>query len=213
MNILRKTLIFFIIAVGFIACEKEESEIYYSVLGMLEMNDDSTLINSDGGEKLYINNNISSYFEDGDRVVAVFTKVNEELPSGIDLIVDVVDIDTVLLKSIIELTPEISDSLGNDPISVDDLWIAKNYMNINFTFIGGNAKHLINLAIDTTYNDTVSLEIRHNDNNDNGTYQLASFVSFDLTKAKLRAADSVVLKITAQDFYNEVFETYRSFSY
>jgi hypothetical protein len=213
MNILRKTLTFIIIAAGIIGCEKEEQEIYYSVLGMLEVSDDSTYINSDGGEKIYVNNVIGSYLKDGHRVVAIFTKVDEELPTGVDLIVDVVDIDTVLFKEIIELTPEISDSLGNDPVSIDDIWIAKDFMNINFTFVGGNSKHIINLAHDTTFMDTVSLEIRHNDNDDNGAYKLGSFVTFDLTKAQSTTTDSVILKITAQDFYNETFEEYITYRY
>ncbi len=208
MKILKKTLLILIIVSGFIACEKDDPISYYSVLGILSINNDSVIIDSDAGEKLLINNSIQSYFEDGDRVVAVFSLMDEELPEGIDYLIEISDIDTVLFKPIIELTSENSDSLGDDPLQVDDLWIAKDYMNINFSYYGGQATHFINLAMDnnSTASDTVTLEIRHNANGDNGTYPLASFVSFDLSKAKDASADSVVLKIVAQDFNDKVLE-------
>lgn len=215
MKILKNTLIFLMIITGFTACEKDEPEVYFSVLGMLEKTDENIFIDSDDGKKILINNEIKSYLEDGDRIVAIFTKVEEELPAGVELIVNIIDIDTVLFKNIIELTPENSDSLGNDPVRIDDLWIAKDFMNINFSFVGGNTSHLINLALvnDSTDSDTVSLELRHNDNDDTGIYNLGSFVSYDLTKVKSEAADSVILKITAQDFYNKDFEDYITYKY
>jgi hypothetical protein len=215
MKILKNSFLILLVVLGFTACQKDEQETYYSTLGMLKISTDSTIIESDQGYNMYINNSISNDFEDGDRIVASFSLIEQELPTGIDYIVDIYSIEKVLFKPVIELTPEISDSLGDDPIQVDNMWIAKDYLNLNFSYSGGETTHFINLGIlaDSTANDTISLEIRHNDNGDKSSYWLGSFASFDLGSVRVQDADSVILKISSQDFYNKTFEECLTYKY
>lgn len=202
-----KYVILLAVIAGFIACEKEESEEYYSTLGILIESNDSLFIDSDKSNKLYIYNNISNELDSGDRVVAVFKLVDMDVPSGLDYIVEVTSIEKVLFKQIINYTPAREDSLGNDPVQIDELWLAKDFMNLNFTYLGGSTTHFINLVlVDSVENDTVELEIRHNNNDDSGIYQLKSFVSFDLTSVQSATADSVILRIKAKEFNNYVFD-------
>jgi hypothetical protein len=196
------------VIVGFIACEKEASEEYYSTLGILTESNDSLIIDSDKSNRLYIYNNIGNELDSGDRVAAIFKLVDMDIPEGLDYIIEVTSIEKVLFKPIItDYTPAKDDSLGNDPVQIDELWLAKDFMNLNFTYLGGSTTHFINLVlVDSVENDTVELEIRHNDNDDTGIYQLKSFVSFDLTSVQSAATDSVILRIKAQEFNDYVFD-------
>ena len=208
LKILKFTLIASAFLIFMAACEVEPEESYYSTLGVLKIKNDSILIESDQDNTLYILNKsvISAEFEDGDRIVASFTLMDMELPSGIDYIIDIYEIQEVLFKPIIEFEEELADSLGNDPIQIDGIWLAKSYMNLNFSYLGGQLSHYINLVYypDSAQNDTVVIEILHNDNDDSGNIAYSSFVSFDLSP--IQPADSVVLRVLSDGYNNEDFD-------
>lgn len=197
-------------------CLKEE-EGYYSALGIIHITDDSTIIDTDEGERLLVDNDntLGSGISDNDRIIADFTLVDGAKPAGIDYIIHVYYLEKVLFKPVIELTDEIADSIGNDELGILSMWLEKDFLNVNFMFYGGNVKHFINLIrypgeIPT---DTIDLEIRHNNRDDDAVYRQNGFVTFDLKSLKNNAADSVVLCIKARDFDDDSYKKYVTYRY
>ena len=190
-------------------CLKEE-EGYYSALGIIHIDDDSTIIDTDEGERLLVDNDntLGSGISDNDRIIADFTLVDGDKPTGIDYIIHVYYLEKVLFKPVIELTDEIADSIGNDKLGILSMWLENDFLNVNFRFYGGNVKHFINLIRypGEIPSDTIDLEIRHNNRNDDALYQQNGFVTFDLRSLKNNAADSVVLCIKARDFDDDNYE-------
>lgn len=199
-------------------CSKDDGEdiVYYSTLGIISEQNDSTFIESDGGKRMFIvNPSLGSDIKEGDRVFAYFTIVDKTLPAGVDYIIDVYSIEEVLFKAIFEYDSTNSDSIGNDEITVNAIEIAKDYLNLNFSFLGGQNKHYINLARPKGEfaTDTVELEIRHNDNNDLGINWINAFVSFDLTSIQNNVADSVILRIKANGYDNDSYQKILTYKY
>jgi hypothetical protein len=198
-------------------CEKEEEELYYSALGTLYLVNDSAVFESDNGTLMLVDNynKLGDALQDLDRVILYFTILEENYPAGFDLLIDVYDIEDVLYKPVMELTEEIADSIGNDELDVTTVWLAKDYLNLYFKYFGGSKKHYINLVrrpgeIPT---DTIDLEIRHNDNDDAGSYYYSGFVTFDLTSLQNEASNSVVLRITAREYGNITYREIFTYTY
>lgn len=88
---------------------------------------------------------------------------------GYDYYVAINDIDTVLVKNIIPITPETADSIGNDPVNIIDMWTSDEYLTIQFEMQGaGEKKHMVNVVRDFSLSDNpdkdnyMQLEFRHN---------------------------------------------------
>jgi hypothetical protein len=198
-------------------CNKDEEKVYYSTLGVLQKTAESTIIEADGGEMLLINNpaTLPASLIDQDRVLAYFSVAEVALPAEIDMVVDIYSIDKIPLKQIIELTAAIEDSNGNDPLTVSSIWVVRDYLNFSFMFIGGNETHYLNLVEfpDEPINDTINLEIRHNNKNDNGSTYYNGFVNFDLSSLQQEGADSVVLRIKAKEYDNRQYEKYFTYKF
>src|SRR5512133_657249 len=202
---MRKNRIFYVlilITLVFTACSKDENTQYYQVLGTLSKTDDSTIVVSDDDERLLVNNSGSvSNLDSSDRIIAYFSMANVQKPQGIDYVIDIYNFTKVLFKPVVDLTEANADSMGNDELKVRDMWISKDYLNVNFEYYGNTGLHLINLVkpAQTLPSDTVQLELRHNDNSDPQSYLMNGFVSFDLKSLKDATADSVVLHIKAKE--------------
>lgn len=201
----------------FVACSKDESPEYYSVLGTVEKVEDSTFVVSDEDERLLVNNASSlNSVNDNDRIIAYFTMSDMAKPSGVDYVIDIYNFSRILFKPVTILSAEIIDSIGNDPLRVRDIWLAKDYLNLNFEYYGGSSGkiHYINLirSPGELPLDTIDLEIRHNANEDSQLYLLSGFVSFDLQSLR-NEGDSVVLRIKANDYYNPDFEEYFTYKF
>jgi hypothetical protein len=199
-----------------VACNKEEPQ-YYSALGVLVMQDDSTIIETDDNERLLVLNraNPGTGYSNRDRVIADFSLAGGAKPAGIDYLVNIERLEKVLFKPVKELTAENSDSIGNDPMAVHSIWLAKDFLNLNFGFYGGNQTHYINLVRQPGElpQDTVELEIRHNDRDDSGYYALRGFVSFDLSSLRNTQADSLVIKVSAKEFDSRTYTGYFKYRY
>ena len=201
----------------FISCTKSDNKQYYSVLGTVSKTNDSTIIVTDESERLLVKNTGSTIesLKDKDRVIAYFTITNDMLPKGINYVVDLYDITKVLYKPAIDLTPENADSIGNDPINVNNIWVVRDYLNMNFTYYGNNKTHYINLVRlpATVTGDTINLEVRHNDNGDDNSYEINGLVSFDLKSLQKAAADSVILHVKVKEFASNFYEHYFTYKY
>ncbi len=218
---MKKTgILFFIVAMLVLAvsCKKDaESKANYSSIGMLTIKTDSTIIETDAGQRLWVKNPsiIGSGIKDKDRVLIDFTTTNETLPTNIDYTIEITFIQKVLLKPVTILTPALEDSVGNDPFQVNSMWLAKDFLNLDFAYYGGTAKHYIHLirAEGALRTDTIDMEIRHNENEDTGNSSLYSFVSFDLTSLRNDVADSVKLRIKSKEYNDRTFQAIFTYKY
>ncbi|MFO7369172.1 MAG: NigD-like C-terminal domain-containing protein [Bacteroidales bacterium] len=213
----RLILAAFFIAILVVGCKQEEDITYYQTLGVLQKTEDSTIIEADNNSRLLIENssNLPATVKDDDRVFLYFSINDGPLPSGIDHLIDIYSIEKVPVKPVFEITSYDEDSIGNDPLNVSGLWVAKDYLNLNFVFLGGTKTHLINLVKypGELSSDTIDLEIRHNDQDDNATNNLAGFLSFDLTSLQDEGKDSVTLCVKAREYDNRIFENCYTYKY
>lgn len=207
VSIFYSLMIFLLI---FAACTKDDGTEYYSVLGIVDKRNDSTYIVSDEDERLLVNNaSALTNVDDSSRIIAYFTLSEQAKPAGTDYLIDIYNYTEVLFKPVVVLTSEIEDSIGNDPVHIRDLWIAKDYLNINFEYyaFSNSIVHYINMIRHPgeVPTDTIELELRHNNNDDLENYRLSGFVSFDLSSLR-NPGDSVILHITARDYFGEQYE-------
>jgi hypothetical protein len=205
-----------VIVLLFTQCSLDDNKEYYQAIGTLSKTEDSTIIVSDDNERLLVDNPGSlASLSNGDRVLAYFTLLKETVPTGIDYVISVYNYDKILHKAVIDITSEIADSIGNDPIAVNGIKVVNNLMNLSFSYYGsGSVKHYINLVkqpgpIPT---DTIDLEIRHNNKDDYSTYVLNGLVSFDLQSLQNNVADSVILHVVAKGFQQD-FEKNLTYKY
>ncbi len=181
----------------------------------------SFTIEMDDGEVLYPVTN-SGYWNDltdNERVLTNFTIVgNKENPDHNEYYyVRINSLKKILYKGILDITPEIEDSIGNDPIKVEDKWIKKNMLNFELKYWGGAKTHFINLVKQpgavSDANGPVLLELRHNTNGDSEQFPLSAIVSFDLNSLKIAGQSSTQFKITAKGFDGNDFEYTGEYKY
>ncbi len=130
--------------------------------------------------------------QNGQRIIADYTILNDK-PAGSPYQHDVKlnDAYNVLTKSIYNITPATQDSIGNDPIGINDMWVGGDFLNVEFYYGGYNKRHFINLVKDNSkeYNDNrVHLELRHNSYGDANTYRFKGIASFSLTSLVIQPA-------------------------
>ncbi len=114
----------------------------------------------------------TAYYKDDLRVLASYEILDEKV-DGFEASIRLIDIDSILVKDIIPLTPESADSIGNDPIEIKAAWLSSRYLTLQFEFVGnGQTQHMINVVRDYGINATpdsdgyINLEFRHNNNGD-----------------------------------------------
>ena len=163
---------------------------------------------------LFSENSIPSlYLEDGRRVIVNYTLLDEDY-QGYDFRIHVNDIDTVLVKGIIPITPEKEDSIGNDAVNILDMWTSDEYVTIQFEMKGaGQKKHMVNLVRDYSLEENpddgyMQLEFRHNQEDDPefGSQWLWGIASFRLGDLAPDKSDLKGLKIKVNTYRGE--ETY-----
>ncbi len=200
-----------------VGCKKEEDITYYKTLGILQKTEDSTIIEADNNLRLLVENSSSlpATVKDEDRVFLFFSFNDVPVPAGIDHLINLYSIEKVLVKPVFEMTNYHEDSIGNDLLNVSELWMAKNYLNLNFVFLGGTKTHLINLVKypGALSSDTIDLEIRHNDQDDTGSNRLAGFLSFDISSLQVEGKDSVTLCVKVREYDNRIFENCYTYKY
>ena len=138
-----------------------------------------------------------------DRILVNYSIVSNKIDNGVtNYNVMINSIDKLLKKSVVLLTKQSADSLGNDPINARNFWFGNNFLNVNFVFLQNTKTHLINLAKDSIQSDptTVSLLLKHNALGDSPTFERSGFVSFDLTSL-LNGKDSVNVDVKYQDYF------------
>lgn len=215
---MKKILLIAIAAILLVSCntKDERYDNYWTSLGVYETTKDNALgfqIALDNGNYVIpkeITDGAHS-LEDGTRVVIYYSIINEEAGANENLIISAAlhQIDDVLTKNVIEISEEIADSIGNDPIHVhsEDIWISNNYLNIYFSYYGGGRIHYINMIKfpndSTDAEGNLILEFRHNNNGDYPSHAYDGFVSFDLNNLQSLEVDTlpIVVRVTDYDGY------------
>lgn len=172
----------------------------------------SFTIKLDNGSVLYPSN--SSHWEsdvhNNQRVLANFTIIGDQEKADSTNLYDVRInyLRNILYKSVLDITPAIEDSIGNDPIHIKEHWLTDNMLNFELQYLGGSTIHYINLVKQpgATATEPIVLELRHNNNNDLEKIRMSAIVTFDLSSLKVAGKDSVQFKVVTKDFDNETLE-------
>lgn len=198
------------------SCNEDEGydpDVVRISLGMLEQSNRSTfgyMVCLDNGDTLLPA--FSSFYtenEDSIRVLANYTLLGEVDQSTNTFWARINYLSEVLYKRPVRITTSNSDSLGNDPIEIQDLWISGDKLNIEFTYYGGGKVHYINLGYTTPNDDSSPLifELRHNSRNDLKNYYLNGLVSFNLNEFRMNQSDSVQFEVKVNTF-DQTTKTY-----
>lgn len=157
--------------------------------------------------------NTGSRLQTGDRVLLNYTIIGDNAGDGEEAekyYIKVNSVMKILLKGIMDITPENQDSIGNDPITVKDWWINDSLLNFEIKYWGRYEIHFINLVKEpgnlTEEDQPIELELRHNDNNDVKDFPFAAYVSFKLNDLKIDGLDSVRFRVSCTDYNDEIFE-------
>jgi len=169
----------------------------------------------DNNDRMWITSTYFPYYspKTGQRIIANYSilSVNNN-GTTYNHKVQLNDVYEVLTKGIFNITPATQDSIGNDQISIRDIWIGSDYLNVEFTYLGYNKIHYINLVTDTAkkYTDSkIHLEFRHNANGDYATYSKGGIASFKLDSLQTNTTvDSVNLVIHSKEFGTPTDKTY-----
>ena len=159
-------------------------------------------------------------FDNGERIMLNYTILDENLDSSGEIesyYVKVNSIDDVLMKGVMDLTPENEDSIGNDPIIVNDYWMTDSLLTFKLRYWGYNQIHFLNLVKQpgdlSAENQPIELELRHNANEDDEAIPYTAFVSFSLNDLRIEGLDSVQFVVTSTDYEDNEFSEDGVFNY
>lgn len=159
----------------------------------------------DNGKKLWpAATTVEYYSQSRERVLLNYTILSEER-DGFDHYIKVNDLWKLLTKNIVELNPHNEDSIGNDPLKTNAVWVGGDYLNVSFHFnYGGERPHLINLVENKTspeiVNDAIEVELRHNSFDSESERLYEGFVCFDLKPLQRNDVDSVKLSVKVKEW-------------
>ncbi len=144
-------------------------------------------------------------YEHGERILVNYTILDEVLESSTPrYYVKINQIEDILMKGVMDITPENEDSIGNDPIVVQDFWMTDSLLNFKLQYWGYNKVHFLNLVKQpgeiTLENQPVELALRHNANSDDESILYTAYVSFSLNNLRIEASDSIQFIFTSSDY-------------
>ncbi len=184
-------------------------------------NTDNLWIKMDDGDLLkaisYNNSAYSSFntrdgLDSGDRVFVNFTILDDSTNDSTNVttyMVQINSLEEILLKQILDITSENEDSIGNDPIVVQDAWVANDMVNFKLKYLGATKTHFINLVKQpgelTAVDQPFQLELRHNSNDDLESIPYTAYVSFHLDSLMMAGLDSVKFDVTCEDYDGNPF--------
>ncbi len=215
---MRRIILVFLAAISLTSCMDEGDGSYsldkmWMSLGIVNKGaGDSFTVKLDNGTVLYpvVSNVQSSKLEDGGRVLVNYTILSNKVVTDSlkEYYVRINSVRKILMKGILDITPAIEDSIGNDPVKVEDIWVSKNQLlNIEISYLGNYKMHYINLVKEpgklTSADQPIQLELRHNDNGDGRDYPMTALVTFELDAIKIQGLDSVRFEVKSIDYNNK----------
>lgn len=156
--------------------------------------------------------------KNGERIVVNYTILDEDINSSLPrYFVRVNYLKDVLMKGVMDITPENADSIGNDPIIVEDYWMTDSLLNFKLYYWGHSEIHFLNLVkepgVISPESQPIELELRHNANDDNESYRYSAYVSFSLNSLRIAGQDTVKFVVTATDYDGMEFSEECVFDY
>lgn len=212
-NRLTKLTIFLAALIIFTACNKNDGyslgAFQISVATVHKIDNHSYSLTLDNGKKLWpAAYNVKYNPKDSQRVFVNYTLLSDQY--GIyDHMIKVNDMWKILTKDIVEITSENEAEIGSDPIRINNMWIASDFLSIGFKFnYGGVRPHHVNLVKSQVVQnqdgeETIELEFRHNTfgtGTNNLNHLWDGLASFDLKPLRRNDIDSIKLKVTYKDF-------------
>lgn len=153
-------------------------------------------------------NHINYTPKDGQRIIVKFAiledRRNDDVTHHYDI--QVLLIQEMLTKKLVAISPETQDSIGNDKLTAEAMWIGNHYLNVGFYIYHYDQQHLINLVIDSTklYEDEkIHLELRHNAKEDGQFQKSYGYASFDVRSLQTLEADSVQIVVHTKPYFAE----------
>lgn len=221
MRTMKKMLRFCLVgllAISVFSCDlfdDDESGKYWIGFGVIDVKSASEYtIKMDDGSELFPRDSRYHWDEDEDstRVLVNFTIVEDKKVDNNteEYYVRVNSVKTILFKGILDITEEIEDSIGNDPIHVRDVWTVNNMLTFKLDYYGNGMVHYVNLVKQpgeiTADDEPIQLELRHNNRDDAPNYRMSAFVTFDLSTLQIAGKDSVKFKVTGKDYAGNNFK-------
>ncbi len=165
-------------------------------------------------------NDPNSRLKTGDRILVNYTILGDHSGDNDDVsqyYIRVNSVKKILLKQIVDITPENEDSIGNDPLVVKKAWMKDGLLNFEIKYWGRYEVHYINLVKEpgelTPASQPVQLELRHNDNGDLQDIPYSAHVSFNMENIMIQGLDSVRFRVTATDYEGDLFEYEGTYHY
>lgn len=200
-----------IFGIGFTSClddDQETTPIQYLEMGIVKIGaSDEIRIFTDSGLLLELVSYPTGFeYEEGTRVMAKYS-VNEdgEEADEYDYLVEVYSIQEVRLKDIVELNEESRDTIGDDQIFIDDIWVSGDFLNIDFSFYGSGEIHYINVVKDpeeqTDDPSNIYLEVRHDGQGDEMLERYRGIMSLRLEPLQVEGVNEIDLIFKNQGFY------------
>lgn len=201
----------FILLLTLISCNNKDGyslgDFQVSIATIILEGENSYSILLDNGKKLWPSvSDIRYKPKENQRAFVNYTLLSDKYDK-FDHIVKVNAIWNILTKDIIDLTEENENEIGNDPVKTNYLWIANDFLNIDFMFnYGAERPHYINLVNNKTTpeegedDDVIELEFRHNSyDSQNPKLSTEGLVSFNIKSLQRDDRDSVKLKIKVKE--------------
>lgn len=208
-NYLLFPIVAIVISFTTFSCDDSNSGDYLFDIATVEIQDDGTFaLVLDNGVRLWPEASDVRYIgKNRQRVFVNYTVLSEKY-NGENYSIKINDIWDILTKTLINLTTQNADSIGNDPVKVRSMWIGNDFLNVDFFFnYGGIRPHAINLVKNTLTpppdDEKIHLEFRHNSYQSPSTRLYEGFVCFDLKSLRVNTADSVQLSIKVKDWDGE----------
>lgn len=203
----------------FVGCANDDGytldNFWVEVASVVPLEGGGYYIKLDNGKKLWPATSVTGNLTEYTRAQVNYTLLSDE-EGDYDHYVKVNYMSSILTKSIVELTEENSETLGNDKIKVLKLWEGDDFLNIHFGVnVGGKSiLHSINMVDMGVDNEGYRLlEFRHNANGDVENYGATGWVAFDLRPYKDGEVASQKFRITLNAFSGSDSEYIFTYNY
>lgn len=167
--------------------------------------DDTYSLLLDNGKRLWPAATTVNYTPSYNQRLLINYTILSDKRDGYDHYIKVNDLWEILTKKAIELNSLNEDSIGNDPLKTNAIWVGTDYLNVSFMFnYGGKQPHAVNLVKNTllpeTNQDAIELEFRHNSFDSQSDLLYEGFVCFDLKPLRSLETDSVRLSVKVKEW-------------
>jgi hypothetical protein len=170
------------------SCKDEQSSLenYWVTLATVKetSNSGTIKVQFDNGTNALATESISEVSaEAGARILVNYSLLADSIDESHPRKIRINSINTVEIKGIGLLSTVTEDSIGDDPVNIEDIGVGANYLNISLSYYGNQQNHLFSVVENTTFNDgLLHLELRHNAKGDRGNTKQNKVISFVLSK-------------------------------